>query len=138
LKLGPDESGPPPPATDRDYWEKKASKATVQLADELLGIAREIDKDLEPSYNKHYIGIYKNGQAINFCIFRPKKNDINLKAWVERSDEIDNEIKKTGIEELTYDARTGAYRLALQKDDITKHHDFLKSLMLTAYKYRMS
>jgi hypothetical protein len=29
--------------TDRAYWEKKGTKATVQLADELLGIAHEID-----------------------------------------------------------------------------------------------
>jgi len=138
LKRGPDESGPPPPATDRDYWEKRASKATVQLADELVAIARETDPALELSYNKHYIGIYKDGQAVNFCIFRPKKNDINFNAWIERSDEIDNEIKKTGIEERTYDARTGAYRLTLQKDDIVKHRDFLKHLMKMAYQYRMS
>src|SRR4051812_27676380 len=38
--------------TDRAYWEKRGSKATVQLADELLGIARELDQSLELKYNK--------------------------------------------------------------------------------------
>jgi hypothetical protein len=28
--------------TDRAYWEKKGTQATVQLVDVLLGIAREI------------------------------------------------------------------------------------------------
>src|SRR6266446_6322360 len=54
LKRGPDEVDLPPP-TDRDYWEKRGSKTTIQLADELLAIAREIDPSLEPQYNKHYM-----------------------------------------------------------------------------------
>jgi hypothetical protein len=29
--------------TDRAYWEKRGSKGTVQLADDLLGIARGLD-----------------------------------------------------------------------------------------------
>ena len=40
------------------------SKATVQLADELLGIARKIDPSLEPKYNKHYIGLWKAGSEM--------------------------------------------------------------------------
>jgi hypothetical protein len=47
LKRGPDDSGPPPPPTNREYWEnEKGAKATVQLADELLSIVREIDPTL--------------------------------------------------------------------------------------------
>jgi hypothetical protein len=43
--------------TDRAYWEKKGTQATVQLVDVLLGIAREIDPSLvDPKYNKFYIG----------------------------------------------------------------------------------
>ncbi len=33
--------------TDRAYWEKRGTKTTVQLADELLAITREIDPSLE-------------------------------------------------------------------------------------------
>jgi hypothetical protein len=59
--------------TDRTYWEGRGSKSTVQLAGELLGIAREIDPSLEPKYNKHYIGLWKDGQPFNFCAFRHEK-----------------------------------------------------------------
>jgi hypothetical protein len=45
LKRGLEE-GPPPQPTDRVYWEKRASPATVQLADELLKIAQEFDSTL--------------------------------------------------------------------------------------------
>src|SRR5262245_36212182 len=88
LKRGPDEVELPPP-TDRDYWEKRGSKTTIQLTDELLAIAREIDPSLEPQYNKHYIGIYKGGQPFNFSVFRPRKNSINVEIKLPRSDETD-------------------------------------------------
>src|SRR5262249_29943068 len=133
LKRGPDE--PPPPPTDRDYWEKRASKATVQLADELVGIAREIDPSLEPQYNRYYIGIYKNAQPFNFCVFRPRKNSINLEARHPRSEEMDAKIDRAGIDALSYDTRWERYRLSLEKDDIAKHLEFLKQLMQASYQY---
>jgi hypothetical protein len=103
LKLAQGDEPPPPPTT-RDYWElQKGSKATVQLADEMFAIIREIDPSLEPQYNKHYIGIYKNGQPFNFCRFRPqKKNTITAAIRLARSDEINSKLEETGIEELAY------------------------------------
>jgi hypothetical protein len=136
LKRGPDDTNePPPPPTDRNYWEKRGSKGTVQLADELFGIVREIDPSLEPQYTRSYIGIYKAGEPFNFCTFRPKKNTINVAIRLARSDEIDSKIEQAGIEELSY-ARYGAYRLSLQKEDITTHREFLKQLMQAAYQIR--
>jgi predicted transport protein len=64
------------------------SKATVQLADELLGIAREIDPSIEPKYNKHYIGLWKDGQPFNFCAFRPRKSTVNLEVKMPRSEKL--------------------------------------------------
>jgi hypothetical protein len=75
--------------TDRAYWEKKGTKATVQLADELLGVAREIDQSLEVKYNKFYIGLSKDGQPFNFAQFRPRKNTMILEINLPRSDDID-------------------------------------------------
>jgi hypothetical protein len=136
LKRGPDDEGvePPPPA-DREYWEKRGSKATVQLADELLAIAREIDSSLEPQYNRHYIGIYRNGQPFNFCQFRPRKAAINLEIKLPRSDEMDKKIEETGLDALSY-SRWGQYRLSLEKEDISRHREFLKQLMQAAYQLR--
>ena len=56
------------PDTDRAYWEKKGTKQTVQLADELLGVAREMDSSLELRYNKFYIGL-SNGHFGKATIF---------------------------------------------------------------------
>ena len=93
--------------TDRAYWEKRGSKATLQLADELLGIAREIDPSLELKYNKFYVGLSKDGQPFNFVLFRPRKSTINVEAKLDETEEMDAKIEQAGIEALDYDARWG-------------------------------
>jgi predicted transport protein len=84
--------------TDRAYWEKKGTKATVQLADELLGVAHEIDPSLELKYNKFYIGLSKGGKPFNFVQFRPRKNTITLEINLPRSEDIDAKIDQSGLE----------------------------------------
>jgi predicted transport protein len=123
--------------TDRTYWEGRGSKATVQLADELLGIAREIDPSLEPKYNKHYIGLWKDGQPFNFCAFRPRKSTVNLEVKIPRSEEIDAKIAQAGIEALGY-SRWGAYQLSLEREDIAKNRPLLKEMMQAAYSIRVA
>jgi hypothetical protein len=122
--------------TDRAYWEKTGTKTTVQLADELLTIAREIDPSLELKYNKFYIGLSKAGQAFNFVYMRPRKIVLNFTIRLPRSDEIDAKIEKAHIETLEYSTRSGAYRLSLHKENIAKNRELLKELMEAAYKNR--
>ena len=122
--------------TDRAYWEKKGTKATVQLVDELLGIAREINPSLDLKYNKFYIGLSRDGQPFNFAQFRPRKNTITLEINLPRAEEIDTKIDELGLEALEYAARWERYRLSLHKEDIQKHKALLKELMQAAYNNR--
>lgn len=122
--------------TDRAYWEKRGAKMTVKLADELLGIARELDQSLELKYNKFYIGISKDGQPFNFAIFRPRKTTINLEFKIPRTDEVDQKIAEAGIEALEYATRWGAYRLSLHKEDLAKHRALIKNLLAAAHQGR--
>jgi hypothetical protein len=122
--------------TDRSYWEKKGTKATVQLADELLNVAHEIDPSLDLKYNKFYIGLSKDGQPFNFLQFRPRKNTINLEINLPRSEDIDAKIDESGLEALEYATRWERYRVSLHKDDISKQKALLKELMHAAYQNR--
>src|SRR5687768_16179208 len=61
-------------ATDRAYWEKIGSKATLEITDALLAMVRELNPNLALKYNKFYIGLAVNGQPNNFVVFRPKKD----------------------------------------------------------------
>lgn len=50
--------------TDRSFWESKATKATVALADQLLEIIHDFDPSLELKYNKFYIVFRKTGNHL--------------------------------------------------------------------------
>jgi len=124
--------------TDRAYWEKRRSKATVGLADQLLTLLKELDPSLELKYNKFYIGLTKDGQPYNFIQFRPRKNQIHFELNLPQSDDLDTKIEEAGLETLQYDKRWGRYRLRLTKDDVKSKGIVLKELARTAYERRSS
>jgi predicted transport protein len=123
--------------TNRSYWEEqKGTKATVQLADEVRAIAKEIDPTLDMKYNKFYIGFSKGGQAFNFVVLRPNKQTIRVEILLPRSDDVDAKIEQAGIETLDYDKHWRRYRLSMKKPDIDKNRALIKELMQVAYTDR--
>lgn len=121
---------------DRAYWEGRASKATVALADDLLALASELDPALALKYNKFYIGLARGGQPYNFVIFRPRKNRLNLMIALPKSEDIDAKIAQGGFEELGYDGRRERYVLALGRADVSARADLLRELMRLAFERR--
>jgi predicted transport protein len=119
--------------TDRSYWEARASKQSLAMADEMLDVVRGLDADLEPKYNKFYIGLAKNGQPNNFVIFRPKKDWLRLEVRLDRSSEIQSQLDASGLDVMDYDVRWGRYRIRLAKGDTIKYKDFLATFMAQAY-----
>jgi predicted transport protein len=119
--------------TDRSYWEARASKHTLAMADEMLEVVRALDPDLELKYNKFYIGLAKGGQPNNFVIFRPKKDWLRLEVRLDRSDETQAQLDGSGLDVMDYDSRWGRYRIRLAKGDTTKRKDFLAALMTKAF-----
>jgi hypothetical protein len=121
-------------ATDRAYWEKRGSKATLAMADQILAMIQLLDKDLAFKYNKFYIGLAKQGQPNNFVAFRPKKDFLRFEPRLERSDEIQTKLDDAGLDVMEYDPRWGRYRIRLVKGDITKHEVLLTELLKAAYE----
>lgn len=119
--------------TDRSYWEARASKHTLAMADDMLEVVRTLDPDLELKYNKFYIGLAKGGQPNNFVIFRPKKDWLRLDVRLDRSDETQVQLDSSGLDVMDYDSRRGRYRIRLAKGDTTKHKGFLAALMAKAF-----
>lgn len=124
--------------TDRAYWEKRATKETVALADQMLELLRGFDPTLNLKYNKFYIGLEKDGQPYNFVTFRPKKNQLNFEFKLPQTDEIDAKVDEADLDTLEYNKRWGLYRLRLTKDDIKSKSDVLKDLSQLAYERRAS
>ena len=122
--------------TDRSYWEKRGTKATVSLVDHLLGLMKDFDPTLQLKYNKFYIGLSKGGQPYNFVSFRPKKSYVNFELKLPRSEETDARIETSGLEALEYNRRWGQYRLRLTSDDLRTKAEVLKDLSQLAYDRR--
>jgi hypothetical protein len=122
--------------TDRAYWEKRGTKKTVQLADELLTIVREVEPSAELKYNKFYIGLSREGMPFNFVIFRPRKSGINVEIKLPRDASVDQKIEEAGLTTLEYGERWGSYRLTLSAEDVTKKRAVLAELFKLAHKNR--
>lgn len=131
--LGTDEEDEPGRATDRNYWITKGSEKSVKVADELLALLHEIaDDNLGLKYNKHYIGLSRDGIADNFMSFRARKDVLIAEFRIPRSDEISALIEDSGVDKLDYEKRWGRYRLRLTKVDVEKHRDLLVELIRQA------
>jgi hypothetical protein len=133
LTLGPVEDEEDQEVTDRSYWEKRGTKATVGMADDLLETVNTFDPQLELKYNKFYIGLAKDGQPSNFAIFRPQKNSLRFDLRLGRSEEIEAQLDDAGLDVMEYDQRTGRYRIRLSKGDIKKHSELLTHVLKSAY-----
>ncbi len=123
--------------TDRNYWESiRGTIKTVKLADRILDIAREFAPSTEQSYNKYYIGFWIEGKACNFAICRPQKNALRLEIRLPQEEEYDRIISESDLDMLDYDKRWGNYRFRLSEEDIEKHRNTIKDLMVKAYDLR--
>lgn len=118
--------------TDRNYWENRGTKKTLQIVDEILKIIQEILPGYDLKYNKFYIGLAQDGRADNFILFRPKKQFTRMEIKIDRSEELENEIESKGLDLMDYEKRGGRYRIKLTLTDIKKHHDFLATLVKKA------
>lgn len=119
--------------TDRSYWEKKATKSTVGLADQMLEILRDMDSTLKLKYNKFYIGLEKDGQPYNFVMFRPKKKQLVFEIKLPQSDDVDTKIDDAELSTLEYSKHWGNYRLRLTQAHIKGKAEVLKELSKLAY-----
>jgi predicted transport protein len=122
--------------TNRAYWEKRATAKTVKTADQILELCQDFAPQVQLNYNKHYIGFLVDGKVCNFALARPKKTVMNLSIRVPQSEQIDQELEQQGLELLEYEKRYTSYRIRLTAAEITKHADFLKSLLKQAYDRR--
>lgn len=119
--------------TDRTYWETRASKATVAMADEFLEILKQLDPALELKFNKFYIGLARQGQADNFVIFRPQRTFIRVEPRLTKNEEIEQKIQTAGLDVMDYDNRWGRYRIRLGTGEAEKHAEILSYLFSASH-----
>jgi hypothetical protein len=120
--------------TNRAYWEKRSSKTTVDMADEVLGLLKTFDQELALKYNKFYISVSKGNKPFNFVIFRPKKTSLGVEPRLKKAEEIEILLDAAGVDVLEYDTRNQRYRIRFSKEEIQKHQRLLKEILGRAYR----
>jgi predicted transport protein len=135
MTLGLEEPDDPIETTNRSYWEKRSTKTTVTMADELLGLIHSFDPTFELKYNKFYIGLAKDGRPNNFAVFKPKKKFLNLEIRLEKSEQIKEIIENMDLV-IDY-TKWGRYKIRLFKNDIKKHENFIKEMLQQSYSRTM-
>lgn len=121
-------------ATDRSYWEGKASLGTLMLVDRVRDMVRAPGYELK--YNKYYIGMAKDGRTKNFITFTPQKKNLRLHVKLPETDETTDLIEEAGLNMLAYDRRYGEYRIVLEETNVEGDAEVLTSLKRTAYQNR--
>jgi len=88
------------PAT-RAFWEERSTKETLAIVDELVQFIKAIDHQLEPKYNKHFIGLARNGKPDNFVVFQPRKQWLRLGLALSQSDDATKMLEEAGVRRST-------------------------------------
>lgn len=83
-------------------------------------------------YNKHYIGLARDGLADNFVIFRARKEHLVTEFKLPRGEEVTAPIEDSGVDSLEYDKRWGHYRMRLTSKDLTDNRELLVELVRRA------
>ncbi len=118
---------------DRKYWETRGTKESLKLADALLAIVEEVAPGFSLKYNKHYIGLSKQGVSKNFVSMIPRKKAIILSAKLAQAEEIQALLEKTDMDILAYERQWNQYRVRLTEKDIQQNKATLLQLVQKAY-----
>lgn len=115
--------------TDRNYWEKKSSKEQLKLTDSYLDLVNAIETGYELKYNKHYIGLSREGVARNFISLIPKKAFIILHLKQKKNEQFDSLLDSAGFDLLSYDKTWNQYRIRLKEVDLQERKAALSELI---------
>lgn len=134
LPVSPDdEDDAPGQAADRKYWADRSNPASLKLADDILALVHEATGDtaLALKYNKHYIGLARDGVPDNFITVTPRKSaeHVMTELRVPRSDELTARIEEEGLDLLRYDTNFHSYVVRLTHEDLTKSRAILTDIL---------
>lgn len=118
--------------TDRAYWEKKSTKNMIKFVDKIYTDLEDITSSFKLKYNKHYIGLEKEGVANNFIHFKPRKSTVIMSIRHDKSDEIDQLLNESDLDILDYEIGWKRYRVRLKESDLKSNLEVIKQIVQKA------
>lgn len=116
-------------ATDRKYWETRSTKDQLKLVDTIFEKCEPL-QCFEMKYNKFYIGLVRNGIAINPVIFRPRKSFIYMQFYRIKDEEMfGSRLDEAGLS-FEYDTRRSSLQVRInQLEDYTKNKELIDEIV---------
>lgn len=127
-----EEEDEPGQETDRSYWSSRTTSDLMKLLDQFMEVINSFGRGIAPKYNKHYIGLQRNGVPDNFITFRTRKSHLWAEFRIERSEELDARIEETGLDFVSYDKKWKLYRFKFTPQDMRNEKDFIVDLVRRA------
>ena len=97
-----------------------------------MELIRLVEADLEPNFNKHYVGLKNNHVSRNFIMFRLRKQHLIALFRIPHTQSLDDTLESGGIDAMGYSQHSGRYRVRLTQQDITSHRETLIDLIRRA------
>ncbi|MGA8492613.1 MAG: hypothetical protein WB711_19475 [Terriglobales bacterium] len=120
---------------DREAWLGK-SKKTVEVAEAVIKILQKFDPSISPNFRQHFIGILVgNRPVLNFVSFGPFRGQVKFRIKVEDPAPWRDKLKKAGLQVLQTDRTDNKVRMAVTKNDLSKHERMLTQLCKDGYEF---
>ena len=95
-----------------------------------MELIRKNDPNIGFKYNKYYVGLARNGAPDNYITLRPsKKSALLIDIRLPRNDALTTRIEDADIESLTYNTRSGRYRIKITGRDLTDNAELLAEMI---------
>ena len=120
---------------DRSFWEARASVDSMQIFNRLVEMVREDYPDVDPKYNKTYIGLTLGGMVKNFVTFIPRKSPRVLTEFsIPQKEDTTAKLEESGLDSISYNSTFGTYRGPVRQSDLAEHGNLLRQLIQEAYE----
>ena len=105
----------------------------MAVADQILGIIQDFEPKISLKYNKHYIGLARDGRPNNFATMKARKKYLRLSVKVEQNEELRQMLGEATFDTTDYNKRYGTLRLQLGASDVAENRSILSKLLRLAY-----
>jgi len=122
---------------DRDYWKnKRGTSETLSVVDNMFEIIQSFDNSYELKYNKHYVGLAKNGMPNNIVYFKPLKRFTWLTLpGIEENEQISDWLDELGAD-YQYAKKWLQYDIRLFKGDIKNNIEGYRKILSYMYELK--
>lgn len=127
-----EEEDAPGADTDRSFWVQKSSPAVMETLNNILEIVNYIGQPMSLKYNKQYIGLHRNQVPDNFVELVPRRQALQARFRISRSDEVDALIDNSTLTMLTYDVQQRKYTVNIRPSEVDENIDLLRYLVQRA------